>query len=55
MGLMFARRRMEEAAKRAANKAKGQAERHSENKEKIKASKASEDGKSNGSDSKGTK
>lgn len=28
---MFARRRMEEAAKRAANKSKAQSERHSEN------------------------
>ena len=37
MGLMFARRRMEEAAKRAANKSKAQAERHAEATAKHKA------------------
>ncbi len=37
MGLMFARRRMDEAAKRAVNKAKAQSERHSEVKERQKA------------------
>lgn len=59
MGLMFARRRIEEAAKRAANKSAAQTERHKEAKERHagegKSSIKAEDGKKNGADSKGTK
>jgi len=58
MGLMFARRRIEEAAKRAANKAAAQTERHKEAKERHanegKTSIKGEGGKKD-ADSKGTK
>lgn len=57
MGLMFARRRMEENAKRAAHKAKAQGERHAEVKSRhAKADEAKQPkDKADGTDSKGTK
>ena len=55
MGLMFARRRMEEAAKRAANKSKAQSERHKEAKARHAAAEAPKGEVKNGADSKGTK
>jgi hypothetical protein len=54
MGLMFARRRIEEAAKRAAHKAKAQGERHKEARAANGQAPALK-GKPNGADSKGTK
>ncbi len=63
MGLMFARRRIDEAAKRAANKAKAQAERQGEVKAKAEALKQpiavakseAPKGEKKNADSKGTK
>lgn len=55
MGLMFSRRRIEDAAKRAANKSKAQAERHKEAKDRHAAGVTIKPEGGKNADPKGTK